>query len=194
MSVRYSLGRARRGFVIIKDEARDLVGMMVDVQGMFDTIDVSDGRLNAKDANQRHANKRGQPGYGRWLRQIMLRRDSYQLRPFRAIRKHGTCRKEFSYSSEVSGDRFKFGQSALIGITPTAFCHGVEAMINVIVDQSALCFAHRLFHRMKLLCEIETGALFLEHLDYATQMSLCAFEALHNTRMAFVEVLAAHFR
>lgn len=65
-------------------------------------------------------------------------------------------------------------------------------MIDVIVDHRPFGFADRLLHRMQLLCEIETRPPFLEHLDHATQMAFRAFETLHDFRVAFVQVLAAH--
>ncbi len=92
VNMRQSVGAILLRLVVIMrmiadNEARKLVGVMVDVQSVLDAIDVRDDRLDAEDARQRHANQRDKPGYGRELRQIRLQREFYQAQPTRATRK-----------------------------------------------------------------------------------------------------------
>ena len=59
----------------------------------------------------------------------------------------------------------------------------VEAVINVIVDQRALCVCDCLFNRVHLLGDISAGAALFNHIDNAGQMPIGPFEAGHDFRV-----------
>jgi hypothetical protein len=62
-------------------------------------------------------------------------------------------------------------------VLPCPLARGVEAMIDVVVDQRLLGLANRLLDGVKLLGDIETGPSFLDHADDAAEMSLRASAA-----------------
>jgi hypothetical protein len=65
-------------------------------------------------------------------------------------------------------------------------------VVDVIVDQRLLRLADRLFDRMKLLCQIEAGAAFAEHLDNPVKMAFRPLQPLDDIGMSFVNVIMCH--
>jgi hypothetical protein len=53
---------------------------------------------------------------------------------------------------------------------------GIEAMINMVMDERALGVYHGLFHGMELLRDLEAGLACLDHLDHRAQMPVGAFQ------------------
>ena len=64
-----------------------------------------------------------------------------------------------------------------------------QAVVDMIVDQRLFGRADRLFNCLKLLRDIDAGAVALDHLDNAAQMPTCAVEPLDDRRMAVVAMV-----
>ena len=58
-----------------------------------------------------------------------------------------------------------------------------KTMLNVIVDQLTLGLANGALHRVKLLSQIDTSALFIEHGQNSREMSLRFLEAGNDFRV-----------
>ena len=55
-----------------------------------------------------------------------------------------------------------------------------QAMVDVVVDQDALCRRHRAFHRRELAGDVKAGLTTFDHADDVPKMALGAFESLHK--------------
>ena len=91
--------------------------------------------------------------------------------------------------SQVSRDRLELGEHALGRFCPPTVGGGVEAVIDVIVDQRLLRLADRLLDGMKLLRQVETGAAVREHLDHLVKVTFGALQALDDSGMSFVNMI-----
>jgi len=67
-----------------------------------------------------------------------------------------------------------------------AIDRGVEAMVDMVVDQHLLGLADGLFDGVELLGEIETVPALLEHGEDAPKVSFSSFQALDDIRMALM--------
>ena len=65
-------------------------------------------------------------------------------------------------------------------------------MIEMILDHRSFRLPDRLFDRMKLLGDIETGARGFNHVDNATKVPFGTLEPLGDLGMALVEMLVTH--
>jgi len=73
-----------------------------------------------------------------------------------------------------------------------SICDSVEAMIDVIVNQSPLGLPDGLFDGMQLLRQIEAGASFAEHFDHPAEMTVGPLQPLDDIGMSFVKMLLCH--
>lgn len=62
----------------------------------------------------------------------------------------------------------------------------VKAMVDVIVDQSALCCRYCAFYRRELAGNIEARFFCLNHADDVPKVAFCTLEPLHQAGMASV--------
>src|SRR5712691_3080038 len=69
---------------------------------------------------------------------------------------------------------------------------GLEAIVDVILDQGPLGLANRLFDGMELLSDVEAGPPPLDHLGDAAEMSFRALQALQNLRVTLMEIGVRH--
>jgi len=65
-------------------------------------------------------------------------------------------------------------------------------MINVIMDQLPFCFPNGLLDGVKLLGNVETRTLRLDHLDDAAEVALCAPQTLDDFWMRLVNLGVSH--
>jgi hypothetical protein len=68
----------------------------------------------------------------------------------------------------------------------------IQAMIHMVVNEPTLRFADRLLDRMKLLCELDAAATFIEHLDDAPHVPLRTLEALDDVGVGSMNVCLRH--
>jgi hypothetical protein len=69
---------------------------------------------------------------------------------------------------------------------------GIEAMIDVVVDQGFLGLANGLLDGVELLGDIETGSSLLDHRNDAPQVSFRPLQPLHDIRVALMNVCILH--
>lgn len=60
----------------------------------------------------------------------------------------------------------------------------IQAMVDMIVDQSLLGVADRAFHGLKLLGHIHTGSAILDHPDHRSQMAFGTFQTGYDLGVA----------
>lgn len=82
---------------------------------------------------------------------------------------------------QIARDCFEFG--AVFG---RMIC--IQAMVHMVMDQSALGVHYRLFDGMKLLGDLETGLSLLDHLDHRTQVAIGAFQPGHKGRVGCMQM------
>src|SRR5262249_29052136 len=70
--------------------------------------------------------------------------------------------------------------------------HRLDAMVDVVVKEGALCVGDRLFDRMQLLSEVQTRAPGFDHLDDAAEVAFRTSQPLHNIWVCCVERLICH--
>jgi len=70
---------------------------------------------------------------------------------------------------KVARDRFQF-------FTIRRGLVGIKTMVNMVMDQGALCVGYGIFDRLHLLCDLDAGFAHLDHLDDGTQVPIGAFE------------------
>ena len=70
---------------------------------------------------------------------------------------------------KVARDRFQF-------FTICRGLVGIKAMVDMVMDQGALCIGYCIFDRLHLLRNLDAGFACLDHLDHGTQMPIGAFE------------------
>lgn len=58
-----------------------------------------------------------------------------------------------------------------------------QAMVDVVVDQDALCGRHRAFHLRELAGDVETGFATFDHPYDVPKMTIGAFQPLHEIGM-----------
>ena len=58
-----------------------------------------------------------------------------------------------------------------------------QAMVDVVVDQAALCGRHRAFPRRELAGDVETGFATFDHPYDVPKMTIGAFQPLHEIGM-----------
>ena len=58
-----------------------------------------------------------------------------------------------------------------------------QAMVDVVVDQDALCGRDRAFHRRELAGDVETGFPTFDHPYDVPKMTIGAFQPLHEIGM-----------
>jgi hypothetical protein len=93
--------------------------------------------------------------------------------------------------SQVFGNGFEFVDDGHRGF-PGSVRRSVEAVIDVIVNQCALCLTDSLFDSVKLLGQIEAGSMLVKHLDDATKVALGPLQPLDDFRMRFVNMIMCH--
>jgi hypothetical protein len=69
----------------------------------------------------------------------------------------------------------------------------LQAVINVIVDQSPLCLRNRLLNGIKLLGEVKAGSAFTEHRYDSPDVPFGPFKPFYDIWMAFMDVRFYHF-
>jgi hypothetical protein len=86
------------------------------------------------------------------------------------------------WSLKVFGDLFELvdGLSVLLRERSNSF---LEAMVEVILDKSALRHADGLFHGVKLLRDVDAWLLRFDHGDDALEMTFRPFQALDHVGM-----------
>lgn len=65
-------------------------------------------------------------------------------------------------------------------------------MIDVIVDQCALCLADGLLDGVELLGQIEAGAALGKHFDDAAEVTFGALQPFDDIRVSFMGVIMGH--
>jgi hypothetical protein len=65
-------------------------------------------------------------------------------------------------------------------------------MIDVIMNEPALCLADRPLDRLQLLRKFEAAAAFIEHRYDATHVPLRTFEAFDNVGVRLMNVCVCH--
>jgi len=94
--------------------------------------------------------------------------------------------------SQVSRDRFEFGEHVVGRPRPTAIGCSVQAVIDVVANQRPLCLADSLLDCMKLLRQIKARAAVGEHLDHLVKVTFSAFQTLDDSNVSFVNVIIWH--
>jgi hypothetical protein len=88
---------------------------------------------------------------------------------------------------EVLGDLLEGFQWCALAIVQRR--DGVlQTVINVILDERALCLAHGFFHSMELLGNVYALTPLFDHGDDSTQMTVCPLEAFDDRLMSLVDV------
>ena len=64
-----------------------------------------------------------------------------------------------------------------LGVNDLAVFSGLKAMVYVVVNERPLGIGHRLFNRMKLLCDVSAGAALGYHLDNRGKVSIGPFQS-----------------
>lgn len=78
-------------------------------------------------------------------------------------------------ASKQFGERLHFGQNGVLVMG--------QAMVDVVVDQDALCRRHRTLHRSELAGNVEAGLAAFDHPDDVPKMAFGAFQPLHEIGM-----------
>src|SRR5215831_9380988 len=65
-------------------------------------------------------------------------------------------------------------------------------MVDVVVNEGALCVGDRLFDRMQLLSEVQTRAPGFDHLDDAAEVAFRTSQPLHDIWVCGMERLICH--
>ena len=65
-------------------------------------------------------------------------------------------------------------------------------MVDVILNQGALCLSDGLFDGMELLRDIGAGPLHLDHLDHTQKMSVGTFQPLDDIGMGCMVGVFCH--
>ena len=65
-------------------------------------------------------------------------------------------------------------------------------MIDVIMDQCALCLANGLLDCVQLLRQIKAGAILGKHLDDAAEVTFGTLQPLDDIGVSFVNVIMGH--
>lgn len=94
-------------------------------------------------------------------------------------------------SSQIFGNSLELVDDGHRGFTGPVR-RGVEAVIDVIMDQRPLRLADRLLDRMKLLSQVETGPAFSEHRDHLVQMTFGALQTADDPIVRFVNMIFGH--
>jgi hypothetical protein len=69
---------------------------------------------------------------------------------------------------------------------------GIQAMIDMVVNQRSLGFTDGLLDGMQLLGKIETRSPFTEHFDHPAEMTVGPLQPLHDVGMGFVNMIMCH--
>jgi hypothetical protein len=96
-------------------------------------------------------------------------------------------------SSQVFGNGLELIDDGHRGF-PGSVRRGIEAVVDVIMDQRALRLADGFFDGMKLLGEIKAAPSFIEHLDDSAEMTFGPLQPLDDFRVGFVDVLMYHVK
>src|SRR5262249_11923955 len=84
---------------------------------------------------------------------------------------------------QILRDRLELAHDVARRLAPPVH-GGIEAMIDVIVDQGLFCLADGLLDGVQLLRHVETGARLLDHRDDAPQMPFGPLQPLDDVGMA----------
>lgn len=89
-------------------------------------------------------------------------------------------------SSQILGDLSEFVDGTPLFSWQRSH-HVFKAVIQVVLNERFLRLLHSLFHRMKLLGDINARPSFLDHVDDAQQMPIGAPESLGDDRVIFMK-------
>ncbi len=91
--------------------------------------------------------------------------------------------------SQIFGDRLELIDDGNRRFA-SAIGGGIQAMIDMVVDQRSLRLADGLFDGMKLLGEVEARSMFIKHLDDSAKMAFGPLQPFDDIRVGFMGVLA----
>lgn len=93
---------------------------------------------------------------------------------------------------QVLGDLLEFVESRPVSLAQG--CHRIfQAVINMVLDQCALCLADSLFDCMQLLGNVYTLTPVLNHGDDTAQMTVSTLQAFDDRLMALVSMTMVVF-
>ena len=102
----------------------------------------------------------------------------------RALLRHCALRPERASAQRPWSPIFRDSSELLDGVTRPVAVLGVDkTMIDVIIDERALCARNRILHRLKLLRNVDAGPLGLNHVDNAAQMPIGPLQPLDDRRV-----------